>query len=298
MKHTTVLLQEAVDALALESNAVVVDATLGAGGHAQAILNQLGKAGTLIAFDADSTAIEAAQGTLTGSATVHLVHGNFATLSAQLERLGIDTVDAVLADLGWRMEQFSTHDKGFSFSDPAGLSMTYGHPEDYSFTAADIVNEWAAEDIANVLYGYGEERYSRRIAAAIVATRTKNPITTAVQLASIIEGAVPAAYRRGRTHAATKSFQALRIAVNDELTVLETFINHAFMHLIPGGHLAIISFHSIEDRIVKQKFRAYAHDQQARLLTKKPIIATKEELQNNPRARSAKLRVLQKLTIV
>jgi 16S rRNA (cytosine1402-N4)-methyltransferase len=173
--------------------------------------------------------------------------------------------------------------------------MTYGNPKDYAFTAEDIVNDWAEEDIANVLYGYGEERYSRRIAKAIVEERRNTRLTTGKQLAELIAGAVPAQYRHGKINPATKSFQGLRIAVNDEFSVLETFISDAFMYLKPGGRLAVISFHSLEDRIVKLAFRAYTHDQKGVLVTKKPIVASDGELKDNPRARSAKLRIIQKI---
>lgn len=294
MKHTTVLLHEAVEALALQPHSVVVDATLGSGGHSRNIASQLTKEGILIALDADASAL-AVVGDIPSAGTVKLVHGNFANITHHLAALDITEVDAILADLGWRMEQFSDSQKGFSFNDAIGLEMTYGEGKDYAFTAADIVNEWAAEDIANVLYGYGEERYSRRIAAAIVAARKVAPITSGTALADIISQAVPAGYRKGRTHPATKSFQGLRIAVNDELTVLDTFITEAFLALRPKGRLAIISFHSIEDRIVKQRFRALSDEGVATLLTKKPLTASPEELQDNPRSRSAKLRILQKL---
>lgn len=293
MQHTTVLLHEAVAALNLQPSSVVVDATFGAGGHAALIASELDRSGTLVAFDADETAFSGV--TLTSTATVHLVHSNFKELSHRLAELNIAEVDGVLADLGWRMDQFTAKGKGFSFADDSGLAMTFGQPEDYLITAADIVNTWAAEDIANVLYGYGEERYSRRIAAAIVEQRAVVPFSSAQQLAEVIGAAVPAHYRRMRTHPATKSFQALRIAVNDELSVLESFIHDAVSLLRPGGRLAIISFHSIEDRIVKQLFRSYAHDRVVHLVNKKPITPAPEELQKNPRARSAKLRIIEKL---
>ena len=295
MEHITVLQQEAISALALQSASVVVDATLGAGGHAQEMLKVLGKDGIYIGFDADVKAITYAQKTLKGKATIKLVHENFANLDTVLTKEGIGTVDAVLADLGWRTDQFIEAGRGFSFNDEKGLAMTYGDAQDYSFTAYDIVNDWAEGDIANVLYAYGEEHYSRRIARAIVEAREKAPITTGKALAAIIESSVPGPYRRGKTHAATKSFQGLRIAVNDEFDVLETFIKSAFMHLRPGGRLAIISFHSLDDRIVKLAFKAFVHDQKGVLVTKKPIVASEAELKMNPRARSAKLRVIEKI---
>lgn len=296
MQHITVLQHEAVQALALIPASVVVDATLGAGGHARLILDVLGPTGTYIGIDADEEAIAAARTELDGEAVKHLIQGNFSTLEEILRQLNIEQVDAVLADLGWRTDQFTSSGRGFSFADEAGLEMTYGNAAEYSFTARDIVNDWDEADIANVIYGYGEEHYSRRIAKAIVEARTKNPITTGAQLAHIISDAVPAGYRRGRIHPATKSFQGLRIAVNDEFSVLETFITTAFAHLKPGGQLAIISFHSLEDRIVKLAFKAYTHDQKGVLVTKKPIVASEAELKMNPRARSAKLRIIQKLS--
>ena len=211
-------------------------------------------------------------------------------------RLDRDLVDeAALADLGWRTDQFVEVGRGFSFNDEAGLEMTYGQASEYSFTAEDIVNDWDEGDIANVLYGYGEERYSRRIAAAIVEARKKGRITNGKQLAEIIAYSLPAAAKRGKTNPATKSFQGLRIAVNDEFEALEHFIAAAFDALTPGGRLAIISFHSLEDRIVKLAFRNYTHDQKGVLVTKKPMTPSPEELKSNPRSRSAKLRVIQKL---
>ncbi len=294
MQHITVLQQEAVDALALNPASIVIDATLGAGGHGREILSRLGPTGTYIGIDADKTAITALTNTMTGEAEVHLVHANFGLIQNVVRSLEIPQVDAVLADLGWRTDQFEEKGRGFSFRDTDGLAMTYGDAKEYAFTAKDIVNDWAEQDIANVLYGYGEEHYSRRIAAAIVAARQHKTIETADELAHIISEAVPAAYRRGRIHPATKSFQGLRIAVNDEFSILETFINDAFTLLKPHGRLAIITFHSLEDRIVKLAFKAYTHDQQGVLVSKKPIVPTNEELARNPRARSAKLRIIQK----
>jgi 16S rRNA (cytosine1402-N4)-methyltransferase len=295
MQHITVLKKEAVEGLALTPKSIVVDATLGAGGHAGLILNELTTDGIFIGIDADSTAVSALQSLTTAPATVHLVVENFSHLGEVLDTLKVSLVNAILADLGWRTDQFTDGGKGFSFSAEEELLMTYGDPATYAFTASDIVNDWNESDIANVIYGYGEEHYSRRIAAAIVAARKKKRIETAKELASIIEQAVPAGYRNGRTHAATKSFQALRIAVNDEFTALETFLASAITHLAPGGRLAIITFHSLEDRIVKHTFKEYVRTGLGVLLTKKPIIPTREELQQNPRARSAKLRIIQKI---
>ena len=295
MKHISVLPEEATLALSLTKDSTVVDATLGAGGHARLILDELGSKGTYIGFDADSTAIDALPDLKKSKATVHLVHSNFTNIQTELQKLHIESVDAILADLGWRTDQFTDGGKGFSFTSDDSLFMTYGEPSAYSFTAGDIVNGWDREDIANVLYGYGEERYSRQIATAIVEYRKKNRITTASELAEIIFTSVPVSYRHGRIHPATKSFQGLRIAVNDEFKVLEQFIASAWQVLRPKGRLAIISFHSLEDRIVKHSFKNYAQTKSGVLITKRPIIAGREELQKNPRARSAKLRIIEKV---
>ncbi|NCN52285.1 16S rRNA (cytosine(1402)-N(4))-methyltransferase RsmH [Candidatus Parcubacteria bacterium] len=295
--HVTVLKKEAVEGLSLRPEAIIVDATLGAGGHARDILSQLNSDGMLIALDADESAIEALEGELKGDATVHLITANFRTLDSVLTKLDVPHVDGVLADLGWRMEQFAGGGKGFSFQHDEPLTMTFGNPTDedsYPFTAKDIINEWSEESIANVLKGYGEERFAKRIARKIVEERESAPIETSGQLVEIISSAVPGFYRTGKTHPATRSFQALRIAVNDELASLEEFIQVAVQHLSPNGRLAIITFHSIEDRIVKHTFRTLAAEHGMTIITKKPVTASKEELAENPRARSAKLRIIQK----
>lgn len=296
MHHITVLLREAVDALALHKDSVVIDATHGSGGHALAIVNELGPKGIYIGIDADSTALETSPlANKKTKPTTHLVLNNFSQIEKVISSFHITEVDAILADLGWRTDQFVAGGKGFSFSADEPLLMTYGDPKDYTFTAYDIVNSWQEENIADVLYGYAEERFSRRIAKAIVDARKKASILTATDLAKVIAEAVPAGYRNGRINPATKTFQALRIAVNDELGVLTRFIDSALACLKPGGRLAIITFHSLEDRIVKLRFRELAAQETVTLITKKPIAASIEELQANPRARSAKMRVLQKI---
>lgn len=297
MKHVTVLKKEAVDGLALKKSATVVDATLGAGGHTSEILKLLDKDGTLIAFDADQSALDALSGELHGDARIILKNENFRNIDAALTEEGISTVDAILADLGWRMEQFEHGGKGFSFQYDEPLLMTFGDPQNedaYAFTAKDILNDWSEESIANVLKGYGEERFAKRIARKIVEVRESAPLETSGQLVEVITSAVPKFYQTGKVHPATRTFQALRIAVNDELAALENFIEKSFSLLSSGGRLAIITFHSIEDRIVKHAFRTLADEQGGTLITKKPIIASKEELAANPRARSAKLRIIQK----
>jgi 16S rRNA (cytosine1402-N4)-methyltransferase len=295
-KHITVLTTEAVSALQLQPQSVVVDATYGAGGHAKEICKILRSKGTFIGIDADPDALtDSDLHKLKSGPTIHLINDNFVNLDKILESLEINEADAILADLGWRTDQFEDGGKGFSFTSDEPLLMTYGDPETYLFTAHDIVNGWKEEDIANVLYGYGDERFSRRIAKAIVASRAVSEINTALRLSMIIESAVPHFYRKGKTHPATKSFQAIRIAVNDELSYLETFIDKAASFVAVDGIIAIISFHSTEDRIVKLKFKELASSGEFQIITKKPITASVEELSNNPRARSAKLRVIKKV---
>ena len=291
--HRSVLLQETIDSLALSTADVVIDATLGAGGHSKEILTQLGKKGMLIGFDADKEAIERTRASLPkASATIHLIHANFRTMKIELAKLQIPSVTKILFDLGWSGYQLSAG-RGFSFQSDEPLGMAYDGSA--GLTAGTIVNEWSEENIADVLYGWGEERYSRRIAKAIVESRSIKSIATARELADIIKASVPAAYRFGKTHPATKSFQALRIAVNDELGALEEGLRAAWELLAPGGRISVISFHSIEDRIVKRQFVEWKSEGKGELITRKPVIASDEELVVNPRARSAKLRVIQKI---
>jgi 16S rRNA (cytosine1402-N4)-methyltransferase len=296
MQHTTVLLHEAVTGLELHPDDTVVDATFGSGGHAREIAKLLDSDGMYIGIDADATALQQEKvGDV--QSRVELVNDNFKNLTNILSSLQIEKVDAILADLGWRMEQFADGAKGFSFQHDGPLHMTFGNPEDYLFTAADIVNEWEEENIADVLYGYADERFSRRIAKGIVEARKQAPIETTFQLVQIIEQSLPkVVLRKKKTHPATKTFQALRIAVNDELTVLQQFIKDGFTALAPGGRMAIITFHSIEDRVVKHSFRELAQSDQGELVTKKPISPSEEELKSNPRSRSAKLRIIKKRT--
>ena len=294
-KHITVLQSEAIEALAIKPNAIVVDATLGSGGHARTIIPKLLKAGTFIGIDADAEAISQAEEELTGKCTLHFVTDNFRNINSILDDRGIGNVDAILADLGWRMEQFSGNGKGFSFQIDEPLMMTFGNPSDYPFVASDILNKWKEKDIENVLMAYGEERYAYKIAKKIVEIRAKEPIMTTFQFVKVITSAVPSFYLHSKVHPATRSFQALRIAVNDELDALQEFIQHAVLRLNSHGRLAIISFQSLEDRIVKHSFRALMTANVGTVITKKPMCADKNEIQQNPRARSAKLRIFEKI---
>lgn len=299
MKHITVLQQEAVSMLNLSKDSVVVDCTLGSGGHAETILKLLGSKGTYIGIDVDKTALSAnAHLQDLSKAKVILENANFRHIDKSLEKLGFKQVDGILADLGWRMEQFDGEAgelRGFSFNREEPLFMTYGSSGEYPFTAYEIVNDWQEEDIANVIYAYGEERYSRRIARKIVETREQSPICTSIELAGVVESALPKIHGRKRIHPATKTFQALRIAVNDEFDALRDLLMDGFERLAPKGRMAIITFHSLEDRIVKETFKEFTRDQKGVLVHKKPLGPTPEELQANPRARSAKLRTIEKI---
>lgn len=294
MKHITVLKKEAVLALELKKDSKVVDATYGAGGHAGLIIERLGKEGVYVGIDADKSALVPPK--LKGKTLppIHLVNSNFTEIKKILADLKIEKVDAILADLGWRTDQFTDGQKGFSFQVEEPLIMTYGDPEHYLFTAFDIVNDWEEENLADIIYGYGEERYARRIAKGIVEARRQKAIKSTFDLIAVIERAVPGSYRHGRLHFATRTFQALRIAVNDELSVVAKFIAEAKDCLLPGGIIAIITFHSLEDRIVKHQFRELVQSGQFVLINKKPLTASEEELKENPRARSAKLRIIKK----
>jgi len=293
MQHKTVLLHEAVEALELSSSDTVVDATFGSAGHAKEITKLLNEKGVYVGIDADKTALDQSKLGET-SPQIHLVNDNFGNITNILSSLNIEKVDGILADLGWRMEQFADGSKGFSFMHEGPLHMTFGNPEDYPFTAYDIVNDWDEEVIADILYGYSQERFARRIAKHIVESRKENPIETTTQLAALVEYALPRQAKKGKINPATKTFQALRIAVNDELVVLEKFIKEAFNLLGPGGKLAIISFHSIEDRVVKHSFREFKEAGIGVLTPKKPLVPSEEEQKGNPRSRSAKLRVITK----
>lgn len=288
--HKTVLLHEAVDALSLKEDAVVVDATGGGGGHSERILEVLGSKGALIVLDRDPKVVAELTERFKDRTNVYVHQANFRDLKATLATLKVDRVDAILADLGWNSMQFQDGGRGFSFLKDEPLYMTYGSHEEYPFTAKDIVNEWSEEVIADVLFAYADERYARRIAHAIVEAR---PIETSMGLAEIVKGAVPMGYRHGRIHPATKTFQALRIAVNDELDALKDFLETASQVIREGGRIAVITFHSIEDRIVKRTFKDMESAEIGAILTKKPIAPSEEEIKANPRARSAKLRIFQ-----
>lgn len=294
--HHTVLLHEATEGLMLNPGSVVVDATGGAGGHSGQILTSLKGKGTLVVIDSDpEMVVKLKKRLVPKGVALHVVCGNFRNITEVMAHQGVSEAHAILADLGWNSEQFETEGKGFSFQKNEPLLMTYGDPLKAPFTAHDIVNTWKEEAIADALYAYADERFARRIAHEIVMARKDNDIATTDDLVACIRKAVPKRYQQGRTHPATKTFQALRIAVNDELDALNDFIQSSVELLISKGRLAIISFHSIEDRIVKQAYRALEKEGIGKIVTKKPIAASEEELARNPRARSATLRIFEKI---
>jgi 16S rRNA (cytosine1402-N4)-methyltransferase len=282
--HVSVMLDEVLQGLEPRAGMVIVDGTLGGGGHTRALAERVGPAGRVIALDRDAAAVEAARANLAGL-PVEPVQANFADLGEVLQELGIEAVDGVLLDLGLSSDQLADATRGFSFDAPGELDLrfdtTVGEP------AWQLVNRLRAEPLADLIYQYGEERFSRRIARAIVERRQKEPIRTAGQLADLVRRCVPRS-RGERIDPATRTFQALRIAVNDELGSLERALQQIPEHLRPGGRVAIISFHSLEDRRVKEAFRG---DSRYVVLTKKPLRPSPEEVATNPRSRSAKLRV-------
>lgn len=306
--HVSVLLREAVDALNIRPEGVYVDGTLGRAGHSREIAKRLAT-GRLIAIDRDAAALEAAPERLAGLMDrVTLVHGNFAELSRLLDGAGVDQADGMLFDLGVSSPQLDDETRGFSYLKDAPLDMRMDASA--SLTARDVVNEWPGEELKRILRDYGEERYAAQIVAKLVKRREERPIETTLELADLIRSAMPAAALREKQHPAKRSFQAIRIAVNDELAAIPAMLDQALERLSPGGRLAVISFHSLEDRPVKTSMQSWAkgctcppdfpvcvcgNKPKARLITRKPILPGAEELENNPRARSAKLRVIEKI---
>jgi len=305
--HKPVLLDECIDALQIKPDGVYVDGTLGRAGHASQILRRL-TTGRLIALDRDETALTAARQRLADRLDrVTLVHSNFSRLGAVLDALGVDGVDGMLFDLGVSSPQLDDARRGFSYKQDAPLDMRMD--ADAPLTARELVNTASYEELRRILYEYGEERCAPQIAKAICAARETKPIETTLELAELIRGAMPAKALREKQHPAKRSFQAIRIAVNDELGELSPMLDAAEAHLKPGGRLAVITFHSLEDRIVKQKLRDFAtgcvcppefpvcvcgRKPKMKLITRKPIVSGEAELNENPRARSAKLRVAEK----
>ena len=294
-RHDSVLMKEVLKALDVQPSDTVVDATLGGAGHFKELLAALGEGGVIVGIDADPAAVERGREAYANDRRperpiAHLVNDNFRNLTRILERLGIGTVDKILFDLGWSGYQIAAL-RGFSFQNDEPLLMTYGESGE---TAADIVNSSSEEDLADLIFTYGEERFARPIACAIVAARAKERILTTGALVDAIVAGTPRWYQQGKTHPATKTFQALRIAVNDEIAALRDGMNAALAALAPDGRFAAISFHSIEDRIVKNALRDAAEAGLGAPISKKPVVPSRAELLANRRARSAKLRVFER----
>ena len=306
--HKSVLLDECIEALCIRPDGIYLDGTLGGAGHSYEIARRL-TTGRLIGVDRDAVALEASQKRLAPFADrVTTVHSNFSELDSILDTLGIAAVDGMLFDLGVSSPQLDDAQRGFSYMADAPLDMRMN--KDDALTAYEVVNTWPVEELRRILYEYGEERYAPQIASAIVRRREKSPIETTLELVDVIRSAMPPQALREKQHPAKRSFQAIRIAVNDELGAVSKLMRTAFSRLKPGGRLAVITFHSLEDRIVKSEMQLASRGCTCppefpvcvcgkkpliRVVTRKPIVSGARELEENPRARSAKLRVAEKL---
>ena len=296
-RHSPVMPSEVLYWLLGDGRKIFLDCTVGYSGHAEKLLEGSGPDGRLVGLDRDRSAIEASrQRLLRFGARAILIHGHFMELKQHLSEHGLSQVDGIIFDLGVSSPQLDEPARGFSFQQDGPLDMRMD--QSIGGTAADLINRWPEAQLADAIFQFGEERFSRRIARAIVRARERHPLGTTKELVSVIEGAVPANYRHGRLHCATRTFQALRISVNQELDCLESALRDAVDVLSPGGRLCVISFHSLEDRIVKHTFRALSGKEDPALvvLTKKPQVSTREESDRNPRSRSAKLRVIQRVS--
>lgn len=306
--HKSVLLEECIEGLNIRPEGIYLDGTLGGAGHSSQIVQRL-TTGRLIGVDRDTVALEAAKERLQPwMERVTLVHSNFKEVSHILDELGIDQIDGMLFDLGVSSPQLDDGERGFSYMADAPLDMRMNRED--RLTAYDVVNLWSREELRKILYEYGEERYAPQIAAAIDRKRQNGPIETTLQLVDVIRSALPPQALREKQHPAKRSFQAIRIAVNDELGAVREMMESAIPRLKPGGRLAVITFHSLEDRIVKTAMVSSARGctcppdfpvcvcgkkPQVKLITRKPIVSGQQELEENPRARSAKLRICEKL---
>lgn len=307
-RHISVLLDECIENLNIKPDGIYLDGTLGLGGHSYQIASRL-DAGRLICIDRDETAIERSSRRLASFADrITFVHGNFSDAAEILDRLGIDSVDGMLFDLGVSSPQLDEIQRGFSYMGDAPLDMRMDGSA--GLTAYEVVNTWPEERLNRILWDYGEERYARRITAAILAHRAEKPITTTLELVDIIKGAMPAPALREKQHPAKRTFQAIRIAVNDELGAISAMMETVPDKLKKGGRLCVISFHSLEDRIVKSGINARENGctcpreapictcgfvQTLKSVTRKPILPSEEEIEKNPRSRSAKLRVAERV---
>jgi len=309
--HTTVLLHETVDGLNVRPDGIYVDCTLGGAGHSEYLAQQLSDQGHLYCFDQDVTAIEHAKEKLKDHLhKITFIHANFKDLKEELENRGIEQVDGILYDLGVSSPQLDTPERGFSYHHDAPLDMRMDQSAELS--AYHVVNEWRFEDLVRIFYRYGEEKFSKQIARKIEAARDKQPIETTAQLVECIKDGIPAPARRKGGHPAKRVFQAIRIAVNDELGAAETSLQDAIDMLAIGGRISVITFHSLEDRLTKALFKEASSlpelppnlpvipdglEPKLKLITRKPILPTEEELAHNNRSRSAKLRIAEKIKL-
>ena len=306
--HVSVLLNECLEALNIKENGIYVDGTLGGAGHSSEILKRLSNEGRLIGIDQDTDALKAAKERLKDYSNVTFVHSNFSNIENVLNNLNIDGVDGILMDLGVSSYQLDEGERGFSYMKDAPLDMRMNRENDFS--AYNVVNEYSEEDLYRIIRDYGEEKFAKRIASFIVENRQEKNIETTLELVEIIKNAIPAKARREGPHPAKRTFQAIRIEVNSELSILNKTIEDGVEKLNKGGRMAIITFHSLEDRIVKNKFRDLAvscrcpkefpvcvcgEKAKVKIISRKAIEPTKEEVEVNPRSRSAKLRVIEKL---
>ncbi|WP_186429971.1 16S rRNA (cytosine(1402)-N(4))-methyltransferase RsmH [Clostridium sp. BSD9I1] len=306
-KHVSVLLNETIDSLNIKEDGIYVDCTLGGAGHSSEILKRLSDKGRLIGIDQDEDALSAAKEKLKDYKNVTYVHDNFYNIENILENLGIDKVDGIIADLGVSSYQLDEKDRGFSYMNDAPLDMRMDRR--IGFSAYNVVNEYSFEELYKVIREYGEENFAKRIAQFIVEHRSEKPIETTGELTEIIKRAIPAKFRREGPHPSKRTFQAIRIEVNGELRILNKAIEDGVSKLKSGGRMSIITFHSLEDRIVKNKFRELespcdcprdfpicvcGKESMVKVISRKPIEPSKEEVEGNPRSRSAKLRVAEK----
>jgi len=295
-EHIPVLAEALVEAIKLDRDAVVVDATIGHGGHSFLLGGQLGPEGILAGFDVDEKCIRKAEAVLARlSCRVVLIKDNFSRMEAHLSEIGISGVNAIIADLGWCSSQMVDAERGLSFQTNMPLDMRLD--QRLKLTAADIVNKYGEKELADLIYEYGEEHASRKIARIIIEYRRNRTIRTTDELANLVCRAVKKQPGLGRLHPATRTFQALRIAVNDELGSLKSLLAAAPRVLKPEGFFAVISFHSLEDRLVKQDFKENKEKGVYSIITKKPVVASDSEVRSNPRSRSAKLRIAQRTKV-
>ena len=304
--HISVMLYETVDGLNIKPDGIYVDGTTGGGGHSYEVASRLNEKGKLFCFDRDPDAIEAAKEKLKEFNNVEFINKKYSTIKSSLSELGVEKIDGLMLDLGVSSYQLDTRERGFSYHSDAYLDMRMSKS---GISAADIVNSYSAKELAHIFFMYADEMFSYRIDDEIVNRREEKPITTTIELADLVSDCYPNKFKRNG-HPARKVFQALRIAVNDEMGEVEKGIDDAFSMLNSGGRLSIITFHSIEDRLVKKKFASFTQGctcpkdfpvcvcgkvPRAKIINKKPIVASLEELENNQRSRSAKLRILEKL---